>query len=1511
MALSQRQTNLFAAEDWKIAYKAFNNIDFTSYDFDTLRLAMVNYIRTNFPENFNDYIESSEFIAIIELLAFLSQALAFRMDLNSRENFLETAERRDSVFKLARMLGYNPRRNITASGLMKISSVKTNEPLIDSLGNNLANRQVFWNDVNNPESYEQFITILNSTFSNTNRFTSPIKTGTIGGIPTELYRITKQISGSQTFPFTLNVNGVSRTFEITDGDFINGKYFYERHPDPLNNVGMFYRNDSKGLSSINSGFFMLFKQGQLQFTDFNFDSPIPNRVADITTQNINETDVWLQEINTSGAVRSKWVKIPNTVGQTLNYNSQAYGTRNLYSTENLDNDAVRIKFPDGNFGAMPNGIYRAWYRSSDGVSYSMQPDDARTVTITIPYENRTGGAYTLTVTLSLKTPVNNSLPTETITSIKQRAPQTYYTQNRMISSQDYNIFPFAKSSNIQKLSAVNRTHAGHSRYIDINDPTGTLQNIDLYADDGFLYKQNKTTSESTVISGNNTANNVVENILPTYFRNQNLNNFMYDSARDKWKEYKSNSFDIESLGVKWNPLPVKLTGTTGYFTETSSAGAAGTEKILTNTFVSFKQFQENNFLKFVNPNDLTDYKWARITSESNAGLLSSGLSTSTGPWTLSTTVPTGWKVTEVIVTLRKKLQGSELTDVQSQIENKKTFGIGFAPTNISNSLLADGWYIIENANLDKTSGFNVTNAGSTNGSSEDASWLLLFEYEPIDLNSYRYNVTIRGEQYVLNSKEDIKFYNVKNIKVLDSNNKSNTDKISITTFNNKPGSSETFRWYLSGAGNTGNRWFSEETGTVTDPNSYELELPLRSRDTNWFDIEIDWVSNFGILRADGLAKANVISNNIFVNDATVTLNTYFDDGVSPELSANMTVANNMGRVSRIPGSLNVEFTNATFGYNIFDSTGNITYKQYNPTTSQVEIYHGNTMVIPGNANSRVLSYGVSGNTVPLAHGGTGTNYDGNVQLLAANLSAKTGTLNYGNLEDNNYLYATDITAVTSTDKIKIRYENYKERLTENIDWHIVDIFKESDGYTDPCKVVVAPYDTDNDLVPDKPLQFKDFVGVDDLVFLENYTDYDGYTYQKASSGGILDLREEVTFSVQGSGANATISPGTYTNDVAFNTLSWIVVDTYNLVTTHLNNLNGRASGIKVYVADTEKTYIMTPSSTNSLHVNAVETTECAVYNGRGMTQNTLLPAITPMIFKWEHVANKDVRIDPSISNVVEMLVLTKTYYQDVQKFINVPGTAFPLPPTSADLKTEFRELEEFKSASDTLIFRSAKFKRLFGNDADTEVQAKFRIVKLSDGISDNELKSRVITAFNEYFNASNWDFGETFYFTELSSYVHSKLSGLLGSLVILPKNSSGQFGDLFSVQSGADELFLSTATVSDIEVIDKITRTTLSGATASSVYTTNNATAGTGPYAINGYYPLYSNETNSNNAGNGTSHTHTFYGTTFYMPNGLVMGSTMFHGTYTGGDSTTSNTTGSSSSSSSSSSGSGSSGSSY
>ena len=165
-----RQSNLFAAEDWKVIYRSFRNADFRSYDFDTIRASMLNYVARNYPEEFNDYINSSEFIAIIDLLSYLGQSLSFRIDLNARENFIDTASRRESILKLANMLSYTPSRNLPARGLVKLTAIKTSEPVSDSAGNNLSNVEVRWNDPNNPNWFEQFIVVLNAAISETNQF---------------------------------------------------------------------------------------------------------------------------------------------------------------------------------------------------------------------------------------------------------------------------------------------------------------------------------------------------------------------------------------------------------------------------------------------------------------------------------------------------------------------------------------------------------------------------------------------------------------------------------------------------------------------------------------------------------------------------------------------------------------------------------------------------------------------------------------------------------------------------------------------------------------------------------------------------------------------------------------------------------------------------------------------------------------------------------------------------------------------------------------------------------------------------------------------------------------------------------------------------------------------------------------------------------------------------------------------------------------------------------------------
>ncbi len=97
MATTTRQTAIFGVEDWKQIYQTYREADFQSYDFETLRKSFVDYLRLYYPETFNDYIESSEFIALLDIIAFMGQSLAFRTDLNTRENYMDTAERRDSV----------------------------------------------------------------------------------------------------------------------------------------------------------------------------------------------------------------------------------------------------------------------------------------------------------------------------------------------------------------------------------------------------------------------------------------------------------------------------------------------------------------------------------------------------------------------------------------------------------------------------------------------------------------------------------------------------------------------------------------------------------------------------------------------------------------------------------------------------------------------------------------------------------------------------------------------------------------------------------------------------------------------------------------------------------------------------------------------------------------------------------------------------------------------------------------------------------------------------------------------------------------------------------------------------------------------------------------------------------------------------------------------------------------------------------------------------------------------
>jgi hypothetical protein len=260
MATSSRQSALFGVNDWQAIYQTFREADFRSYDYETLRKSFIDYLRLYYPETFNDYIESSEFIALLDVIAFMGQGLAFRNDLNTRENFIDTAERRDSVIKLANLVSYNPKRNLAGQGFLKVISIQTTQNINDLNGINLGNLPILWNDPANPNWLEQFNTIINAALVNTQKIGRPGNVADLLGVITSEYALKIPADTLPIVPFTSTIDGITMNFELVSVTSVDEDYVYEIPPAPSGTFNMVYRNDKLGYGSPNTGYFFYFKQ---------------------------------------------------------------------------------------------------------------------------------------------------------------------------------------------------------------------------------------------------------------------------------------------------------------------------------------------------------------------------------------------------------------------------------------------------------------------------------------------------------------------------------------------------------------------------------------------------------------------------------------------------------------------------------------------------------------------------------------------------------------------------------------------------------------------------------------------------------------------------------------------------------------------------------------------------------------------------------------------------------------------------------------------------------------------------------------------------------------------------------------------------------------------------------------------------------------------------------------------------------------------------------------------------
>jgi hypothetical protein len=633
----------------------------------------------------------------------------------------------------------------------------------------------------------------------------PGNTALVDGITTSQYSIELPTDAGVPFIFNSVVDNNTMVFEaINAAVSTDGVSEYGAAANAVFNL--LYRDDQRGYGSNNTGFFLYFKQGTLLSERFSITESLPNRAFNLGSTGINNNDVWLYKVNSDGTL-TEWTRVDSANGYNNSYNSVSSTNKKVFSVHSQANDGATLLFGDGIFSEIPVGDFVCYYRISNGLNYRINPGEMNNVIINIPYISKNSRVQTLSLTASLKYTVANSSSRESIDDIKIRAPQNFYTQNRMVNGQDYNSFPFAKYSNILKIKSVNRMSSGISRYLDVIDTTGRYSSTNIVCDDGYLYKDSSDLQSQFTFSNRDDIVESVNNIVLPAIADPSLQSFFY-------KNFTPFS-PVSENGVVWNLVLADNDVSSGYLSDgestvddLSTTGVNEANLLTTNDTTAFDyKFRVGSVLKFMPPttpvakwfnydNQLVDangaaglnqkseiYATVRSISQFGRGtqigndLTTIGRDTTgVGAIVISEKIPTGAYLSLVMPSYDSNLPSDLQKTLIDALAAQKNIGLGYKTGN-SNTDAVGEWFIIENPLVNGTF-VEPTTTASTNTN----SWLIAFTN-----TANTYTVTQRSIKYYFGSERQTRFFYDPQVKIYDPiSGKLLKDRIDVLKVNNRP-----------------------------------------------------------------------------------------------------------------------------------------------------------------------------------------------------------------------------------------------------------------------------------------------------------------------------------------------------------------------------------------------------------------------------------------------------------------------------------------------------------------------------------------------------------------------------------------------------------------------------------------------------------------------------------------------------------------------------------------------------
>lgn len=414
----------------------YNQVDYTSRDYTSIRDDMVDQIATRLPQWTSRDV--SDFgIVLIEEFANMGDILNYYIDRAANESFIGTATRRENVVSIARMLDYKPTETTPAVTSLRFSNLGVNSVAIPA-GTQVASSVVTQDNV------------VQIVFETDVDVICPGTTGTI----TNKQQVTTTATLTTLLPHGFQA-GTTTSFVAGVGGVFDGSHAVVATPTPT--TFTFTVATGTVASAATTGTV----------------TSTPSVTGSVTVSATQGVSITLEAIGNSLGTANQFYQLyrtpvlddfPSAVCNGISYSYVEhlldYGPYDpVFTTYTTTDQITYMVFGDGlhgrvpPFGAFIYANYRTGYGilgnvSTNSLSYILYPSSVTSSGVTVTNDSAAMGGTNR----------------ESIDSIRRNAPLSFYALNRAVTATDYGLLAL-RTPGVAKAKADSSVYSAINLYI--------------------------------------------------------------------------------------------------------------------------------------------------------------------------------------------------------------------------------------------------------------------------------------------------------------------------------------------------------------------------------------------------------------------------------------------------------------------------------------------------------------------------------------------------------------------------------------------------------------------------------------------------------------------------------------------------------------------------------------------------------------------------------------------------------------------------------------------------------------------------------------------------------------------------------------------------------------------------------------------------------------------------------------------------------------------------------------